>query len=52
MSWVARVQTIIVDAEFDAGDELAFDSIELRPAFLERWTPADWLGEEHYWREQ
>ena len=47
-----RVQTIIVGAEFDAGDELAFDSIEVRPAFLERWAPADWLDEEYYWREQ
>lgn len=46
------VQTIIAGAEFDAGDELAFDSIEVRPTFLERWAPADWLDEECYWRER
>lgn len=47
-----RVQTIIVGAGFDAEEELAFDSVEVRPAFLERWAPADWLDEEPRMREQ
>lgn len=47
-----QVQTILVGEQFDAGDELAFDSIEMRPAFLENWAPADWLDEEYCWREQ
>lgn len=46
------MQTILVGEQFDAGDELAFDSIEMRPAFLEHWAPADWLDEEYCWREQ